>query len=469
MGFVGRDDSAGDRGNGVGIGLLSRIGLRTRAQRAWALYDWANSAMITIVVTAVFPIFFAQYAAHGLPPAIATFRFSLATTIGLVFIAVLAPILGAITDNRANKKRFLGAFLGLGVAAVASMYFIQQGAWLFAAILFVLANIGVNGSFVFYDSLLPHVAGRDEIDRVSTAGYALGYLGGGVLLVAVLAVIQNPGLIGVPTGEGVSPSQGSLPTRLSFLAVAIWWLLFAVPLFLRVREPPLRVGALTQRSSIRAAVSQLGATLSGLRKYRNAFLMLIAFLIYNDGIGTIIRMATIFGDEIGIERGALIGSIVVVQFVGIPFAFLFGALAGRIGAKRSILIGLAVYAGISIFAYFMTNAVQFLILAVLVAMVQGGTQALSRSLYGSMIPRRESGEFFGLFAVFEKFAGVLGPAIFALVVAMTQSSRNAVFALIAFFIVGALLLLMVDVEEGQRVAQEVEREERGSPEDLPQR
>jgi UMF1 family MFS transporter len=420
------------------------------------MYDWANSAMITIVVTAVFPIFFAQYAAHGLPAATATFRFSVATTIGLTLIAVLAPILGAIADNRATKKRFLGAFLGLGVAAVASMYLIQQGAWLFAAILFVLANIGVNGSIVFYDSLLPHVAARDEIDRVSTAGYALGYLGGGVLLVVALAIIQNPGLIGIPTGDSATPEQGSLPARLSFVAVAVWWLLFSIPLFRRVREPEIPADGEVRERSTRAALAQLRSTLSALRRYRNAFLMLLAFLIYNDGIGTIIRMATIFGDEIGIERGALIGSIVVVQFVGIPFAFLFGALAGKIGAKLSILLGLAVYAGISIFAYFMTTATQFLILAVLVAMVQGGTQALSRSLYGSMIPRNESGEFFGLFAVFEKFAGIFGPAIFALAVGLTQSSRNAVFALVGFFVIGAILLMMVDVDEGRRVAQEAE-------------
>jgi len=439
--------------------LLSRIGLRTPEQRAWGLYDWANSAMITIIVTAVFPIFFASYAADGLPPATATFRFSVATTLGLIFIAILAPILGAIADNKASKKRFLGAFLGLGVAAVASMYFIQQGAWLFAAILFVLANMGVNGSLVFYDSLLPHVAGREEIDRVSTAGYALGYLGGGVLLVVALAVIQNPAWIGIPTGDAATPEQGSLPARLSFVAVAVWWLLFSIPLFRRVREPELRPSVEARDQSIRAAFTQLKATLKALRKYRNAFLMLLAFLIYNDGIGTIIRMATIFGDEIGIERGALIGSIVVVQFVGIPFAFLFGALAVEIGAKQSILLGLAVYAGISIFAYFMTTASQFLILAVLVAMVQGGTQALSRSLYGSMIPRNESGEFFGLFAVFEKFAGIFGPAIFAVAVGLTQSSRNAVFALIVFFVIGAVLLFMVDVDEGRRVAQEVERGE----------
>jgi UMF1 family MFS transporter len=436
--------------------LLSRLGLRTREQRAWAMYDWANSAMITIVVTAVFPIFFSSYAAAGLPADTATFRFSIATTIGLTIIAVLAPILGVIADTRATKKRFLGMFLGLGAAAVASMFFIQQGQWVLAAVLFVLANIGANGSFVFYDSLLPHVANRDELDRVSTAGYALGYVGGGLLLVAALAVIQNPGWIGIPVGDEATASQSSLPARLSFVAVAVWWLLFAIPLFRRVREPAARATATPGNGTIRDAFAQLAATVAALRKYRNAFMMLLAFLVYNDGIGTIIRMATIFGDEIGIDRGALIASIVMVQFVAIPFAFAFGALAGIIGAKRSIFLGLVVYAGISVFGYFLTTATQFFILAFLVAMVQGGTQALSRSLFGSMIPRNKSGEFFGLFAVFEKFAGILGPAVFALAIAMTHSSRNGVFALIVFFVVGAALLLMVDVEEGQRVAREVE-------------
>ncbi len=453
---MGGEDSGVSSGRGGRGSLLGRLGLRTREQRAWAMYDWANSAMITIVVTAVFPIFFASYAAAGVPAATATFRFSVATTIGLTVIAVLAPILGVLADNRAAKKQFLGVFLGLGAAAVASMFLIQQGHWLFAAVLFVLANIGANGSFVFYDSLLPHVADRDEIDRVSTAGYAIGYIGGGVLLVVVLAVIQNPGWIGVPSGDAATPEQASLPSRLSFVAVAVWWLLFSIPLFRRVREPQLGHPAAEQHAGIWGAFTQIKATVVALQKYRNAFLMLFAFLIYNDGIGTIIRMATIYGDEIGIERGALIGSIVMVQFVAIPFAFAFGSLAGVIGAKRSILIGLSVYAGIAMFGYFLTTATQFFVLAFLVAMVQGGTQALSRSLFGSMIPRNKSGEFFGLFAVFEKFAGILGPAVFALVIALTHSSRNGVFALITFFVVGSALLLLVDVEEGQRVAKEVE-------------
>lgn len=420
------------------------------------MYDWANSAMVTIVVTAVFPIFFSGYAAAGLPAAAATFRFSVATTAGLIVIAVLAPILGAVADHAPLKRRFLGTFMGLGVAAVAMMYFIQQGHWLFAALLFVVANIGANGSFVFYDAMLPHVAKGPEMDRVSSAGYALGYVGGGLLLGAVLAVIQHPAWLGVPANP--TPAQASLPARLGFVAVAVWWVLFSIPLFRRVPEPEVRLLTDAERDmgSLRAAGTRLRGTLDQLRRYRHAFVMLVAFLIYNDGIGTIIRMATVYGTELGIDQTVMIASIVIVQFVGIPFAFLFGMLAGRIGAKRAIFLGLAVYVGISILGYYMTTATHFIVLAMLVGMVQGGTQALSRSLFGSIIPAHESGEFFGLFAVFEKFAGIIGPAVFALMIALTGSSRGAVLSVIAFFVVGGALLLLVDVDEGRKTARAAE-------------
>jgi UMF1 family MFS transporter len=250
-----------------------------------------------------------------------------------------------------------------------------------------------------------------------------------------------------------------LPARIAFVTVAVWWVVFAIPLFRKVPEPPVRGMTEEERTlgTARAALRRLRRTVKELKKYRNAFMMLLAFLIYNDGIGTIIRMAVIFGGEIGIDRGALIGAVVLVQFVGIPFAFLFGGLAGKIGAKRAIFLGLVVYAGISIYGYFIQTALDFFILATMVAMVQGGTQALSRSLFGSMIPRHESGEFFGLFAVFEKFAGIMGPGVFALTIALTGSSRNAILSVIVFFVVGAALLALVDVEEGQKTAREAER------------
>jgi MFS transporter, UMF1 family len=427
--------------------FLASLGLRTREQRAWAMYDWANSAVQCTIITAVFPIYFASVAGADLPPAVATERFATATTLALVIVAVMAPILGAYADYAGAKKRLLAVFLAIGVSATAAMFFITRGEWQFAALLFIIVNIGVSASFVFYDSLLPHIAGPDEMDRVSSAGYALGYVGGGLLLAINLAWILKPALFGL--------GDAGVASRLSFLSVAVWWLVFSIPMFRRVPEPAVRPQNLHGHGGpIVTSVRQLVVTLRDLRRYRQAFLMLVAFLIYNDGIGTMIRMAGPYGKEIGLPENALITAFVMVQFVGIPFAFAFGWLAGRIGAKTSIFVALIVYVAISIVAYYMTTAWQFFLLSFLVATVQGGSQALSRSLFASMIPPEKSSEFFGFFGVFEKFAGIVGPALFAITVRATGSSRNAILSVIAFFVVGASLLWMVDVEEGKRVAAE---------------
>ena len=445
--------------NGILGRMASKLSLDRPAVRAWMLYDWANSAMYVVIVTAIFPTFFSAVAAQGLPPVEATFRFSLATTFGLTIIAILSPILGAIADHSAAKKRLLGAFLVFGASAVAAMFFIEHGQWMFAAVLFILANIGVNGSFVFYDSLLPHVAAPDEMDRVSTAGYALGYLGGGLFLVACLAIILAPAAFGLPSGEGLSPSQATLPTRITFILTALWWAGFSLPLFRHVPEPPGRAldAEEARLGAVRASFRRLGHTFRKLRGYRQAFLLLLAFLIYNDGVGTIIRMAAIYGEEIGITRTTMIAAIALVQFVGVPFAYLFGGLAQRVGTRPAIFVGLATYLGISLLGYFMRSDRDFILLAVLVGMVQGGVQALSRSLFASMIPRHLSGEFFGFFAVFEKFAGILGPAMFSVAIMLTGSSRAALLSVVAFFLVGGALLARVDVGEGQRRAREEEQ------------
>ena len=436
--------------------LLERLGLHRPELRAWALYDWANSAFMVTVVTAVFPIYFSSVTAADLPPAEATALFGLTTTVALTFVALLAPVLGALADFAGVKKKMLAACLGLGVAATACMFFIQRGDWVLAALLFALANIGAASSLVFADSLLPHVARPDELDRVSTAGYALGYLGGGLLLLVNLAWIQRPELFGL--------GGAALASRLSFVSVAVWWLGFSIPLFRKVPEPP-RAGGADERagqSAVRASFVRLFQTLRELRGYRQAFLMLLAFLIYNDGIGTIIRMATPFGTEIGLEQGDLIAAVVLVQFVGVPFAFVFGQLAARIGAKHAIFLSLAVYVVISVLAYGMTTAAEFYALALLVGMVQGGSQALSRSLFASMVPRHKSAEFFGFFGVFEKFAGIVGPAVFTVMVVVTGSSRGAILSIMTFFIVGGLLLSRVDVEEGRRAARRAEADLRAA-------
>lgn len=432
--------------------LLERLALDTPARRAWALYDWANSAMYVTIVTALFPVYFASVAAAHLPRPRTTAIFALVTTIGLVIVAVLAPLLGAISDTQGSRKRLLAAFLIPGAAAVAAMAQVREGDLLLASLLFIAANIGVNGSFVFYDALLPHVAGK-QVDRLSTTGYALGYLGGGLFLLLVLLPQLAPGAFGLLGPDGTLPAATrGLLTRGAFFATALWWVGFSIPLFRRVPEPPASSRSLPLPPAPSRPLERLREILAHLRAYPQAIAMLVAFLIYNDGVVTIIRMATIYGEEIGIDRSGMIAAILLVQFVGVPFAFLYGAVANRVGTKRAILAGVAAYAGITLLGWRMDSARDFFALAILVGMVQGGVQALSRSLFASMIPAERSGEFFGLFAVFEKFAGILGPAVFTAVSFAAGSSRGAILALAAFFVVGFVLLLRVDVEAGRRAA-----------------
>jgi MFS transporter, UMF1 family len=437
-------------------GLLARLGLGTPALRAWALYDCANSAAVTSILTAIFPIYFVSVVGADLPAALATERYAVATTASLALVAVLSPFVGAIADVRPVKKRMLAAFMALGVLASASLFFVGRGDSLLGMALLVLVNVGLNGSFVFYDALLPHVAREDELDRVSAAGYAIGYLGGGLLLAIQLVIILYPGLLGLPTGAAATPAQATFPARLAFLTTAIWWAAFTIPLLRRVPEPRIAEAHGGAPLTFRAALTRLGSTFRTLSRHRQATLMLIAFLLYNDGIGTIVRMATAFGTEIGLSSGALIAAILLVQFVGIPFSFLSGSIAERIGTKRAVLAGLAVYTGIAVLGYFTRTEAHFFALAFLVAMVQGGTQALSRSLFAALMPRHLSGEFFAFFGVAEKFAGIFGPAVFAATIAVTGTSRTAVLSVIAFFAVGALILLGVDVEAGQREARAAE-------------
>lgn len=438
-------------------GLAARLGLNRPELRAWALYDFANSAFQTTVIAAVFPIYFQRVAAAGLPASDATSRFAWATTIAICIVAVVAPILGALADTRRLKKPLLGVFLAIGAGATLAMYGIGQGEWRLALALFIIGNVGVAGSIVFYESLLPHIAHGKEMDRVSTAGYAIGYLGGGLLLAINLAMIQQPAWFGLP--------DAGVATRLSFVSVGIWWVLFAYPLFRRVPEPvvvahpaadgPAALAVTSERIGLGAMIGltfrQLGSTFRELRKYRQALLLLLAFFLYNDGIQTIIRMAAIYGAEVGIDQSALIGALLLVQFVGVPCSFAFGALAGVIGPKHSVMLGLLAYIGILLFTYHMTSAWEFYALAGAVGVVQGGTQALSRSMFASMIPRHKSSEFFAFFGVFERYAGVLGPAIFAIMAGL-GTSRTAILTLIPFFVAGMLLLWRVDVAEGRREA-----------------
>ncbi len=420
------------------------------------MYDWANSAFYTTIVAAVFPIYYQTVAAAGEAEAVAMSRFAWATALAILIVAIVAPVLGAVADVTGIKKRLLGVFLGIGALATVAMFWIRQGDWELALTLFVIGNVGVAGSIVFYESLLPHLAGEHELDRVSSAGFAIGYLGGGTLLAINLLMIQKPSLFGIP--------DAATATRLAFASVAVWWVVFSVPLFRGVPEPAIRPerGRRPGDHALLTGARRLWGTLRELRRHRQAFLLLIAFFLYNDGIQTVIRMATIYGTAIGLEQGDLIGALLLTQFIGVPCAFVFGASAGRVGAKTAIFAGLAVYLCITILGYFMTTATHFFALAVLVGMVQGGTQALSRSLFASMTPRHRSSEFFAFFSVFERYAGVLGPAIFALVIARSGSGRSALLAVAVFFVLGAAVLAFVNVDEGRLAARAAEAELTGS-------
>lgn len=441
-------------------GWLERLALHRPELRAWALYDWANSAMVTVIVTAVFPIYYAQVAAAELDPKLADARYAATTALALALIALLSPILGSLADRARAKKPLLGAFLLLGAGASAALFCAQRGDWLLALALFLIANVGASGSFVFYDALLPHVARPAELDRLSTSGYALGYLGGGIVLALNLAWISRPDLFGLPAGEGLSASEATLPTRLAFVSVGLWWILFSIPLFRRVKEPAGLGGPppSSARALARETLRGLARTLRELLGFRPALLMLLAFLVYNDGIATIIRMAAIFGERAGVGRSDMILAIVMVQFLGIPFTLAFGAFAGKVGAKRAVLVAIAVYALIGLVALRMRGPFEFYLLAFLVSMVQGGAQALSRSLFASMIPRQKSAEFFSLFAVLDRFAGIAGPALFSALLVWTGSQRLAIAPLIGFFAIGALVLSRVDVELGRRQARAAEAE-----------
>ncbi len=428
--------------------VLARMGLTRPELRAWALYDWANSAYVTTVIAVVFPLYYASVVSDGLPREVATSRYAMATAVALGSVALLAPVLGALSDRAGRIKQLLGVFLGLGVLSTVGLSLVGRGDWGWGLVLFGLGNVGIAGSIVFYDALLRHLARDDELDRVSTAGYALGYLGGGLLLAAQLVLLLKPRWFGLADAEAAS--------RVAFLSVAVWWAGFSLPLFLRIPEPkPVRNGR-DRRVSLRGTFTQLAQTLRGLRQHRQALLLLLAYLLYSDGIGTIIRLSTLYGTELGIGRGALIAALLLTQTVGVPCAVLFGRGAGRVGAKPALMLSLAVYVGVTFLGYFMTTAVHFFALALLVGMVQGGSQALSRSLFAQMVPRDRAAEFFGLFSVFEKVTAVAGPLVFAATVELTGSSRLGVLSLLVFFGAGAAVLWRVDVEAGRRAAREAE-------------
>jgi UMF1 family MFS transporter len=417
-----------------------------RAIRSWTMYDWANSAFATTIMGAVLPVYYSSVASKGLNPAIATSNWAFTTSIALILVALIGPVLGAMADYSGTKKRSMTVFVLLGVLGTAFLWFVTEGRWFLASILFIVGNIGFSGANVFYDSLLPHIAKPDEIDKVSSRGYAMGYVGGGLLLAVNLAMIML-----------APPEHTELMSRLSFVSVAVWWILFTIPLLRNVGEPMRHIRKEEEGlSPLSASFGRLGKTFKQIRRYKELTKFIAAFWLYNNGIGTIIYMATIYGTELGFSSTTTIGTLLMVQFVAFPFALLFGWLSDKIGTKRSIVLSLGVYTGIAVGAYFLSREIHFWILGFFVATVQGGSQALSRALCGKMMPKSKSAEFYSFFSISEKIAGTVGPLVFGAVSRLMGGSRLSVVSLIIFFIAGGILLTRVNVNEGMKVALEEE-------------
>jgi len=417
------------------------------AQFGWVMYDWANSAFATTVMGAILPNYFATYIA--LEGALSIWGYTVA--IGSLIAALISPVLGAIADFRGSKKKFMAFFIALGVISTALMFLVDQpGDQLLASILYILGTMGFAGSLVFYDALLPHVASEDELDQVSSRGYAMGYIGGGILLLINVAMIfLGPSLL--PNMDETEATK--LMMRLSLASVAVWWAVFSIPIFRRVREP----ARMAEASEIGQNVLTVGfrrffKALKDIAKFRDLFWFLLTFFVYANGIGTIITMAVAFGTDLGFGTMILIGTLLMVQFVAAPFSILFGKLSKKLGIKKSITLSLLVYTLVAIFGYFMTEEWHFLLLGFGVAMVQGGSQALSRSLVGQLMPKSKTAEFYGFFSVSEKFNTVVGPFVMALITQLTGDGRWGIVSLVIFFVMGIIMLRGVDIDRGIKQA-----------------
>jgi MFS transporter, UMF1 family len=417
---------------------------RARAVHAWCMYDWANSAFATTVVAAVLPPFFAALAKPYMPANVATAAWAYASSAAMVVSAVSGIALGAVSDRIGRRKPLIAGLVFLGAASTIAMAAVPSQAWGLLLALFALAFIPFASANVLYDSLLPVVAAPDELDRVSARGFAYGYIGGGVLLAINLVWIAMPQRFGF---SGIEQA-----TRVSIASVGVWWLGFSIPLLRTVPEPVAERPREPVGAAVANAFRSIGGTLVSLRERPDLLRFLIAYWLYSDGIGTVVRMSTIYGSELGIGRAHLLGALLLVQILAAPASLGFAALARRTTPRQAVIVGLIGYVGICVFGYFVSKPRDFWVLATMVAMVQGGTQALSRSIFASLVPRTRAGEMFGFYSVSEKLAGIAGPLVFGLVAQASGTGRWAVFTLIPFFAIGAWLLATVNVPRGAQAA-----------------
>ena len=409
---------------------------RRAAQWSWALSAWANHAFVTTIAVGFFPVFFDKYWAAALPGTQQTFYLGLANSSATFVVMLIAPWLGALADRRAHKKRWLAIWTVLGSAGCAVLAMIGEGNWTWALIVYGLCSISFWAGSSFQDALIVQVANAEETNRVSSLGFAMGYIGGGLLFLINVLMVLHP--------DWFHLKDATEATRIAFLDVALWWLIFTLPLFRRVPE-----GAPTAQSS---GLSELWQTIRKVMSDRAVRNFLLAYWLYIDAINTVQLMAVDFGSKLGFPTDSLITALLIVQFIAFPFALLFGYLGDRFGTKRSIYLGLGVFAGVTFYAYFMHTVLQFYVLAGVFGTVQGGVQALSRAYFARLIPRERAGEYFGFYNMLAKFAAVLGPLAMGLVAILTGNQRLSILVLEVFFVGGGLLLARTRLPDSPRAA-----------------
>ncbi|MBU2648350.1 MFS transporter [bacterium] len=410
---------------------------------SWSMYDWANSAFATTIMAGFFPLFFKAYWANQNNLEESTFYLGLANSIAGIIVAALAPFLGAIADRGTAKKKFLLTFAFLGVVMTGGLWFVAQGFWQMAVFVYVLATVGFSGGNIFYDSLLPGVATKKKVDFASSLGFALGYIGGGLLFLVNVVMYLQPGLFGIP--------DGATAIRLSFLSVALWWAVFSIPVMIWVEEPRVyeSVGI---GQAVSLGLKELAHTFREIRHLKVVGLFLLAYWLYMDGVDTIIRMAVDYGISLGFPSSSLITALLLVQFVAFPATLIYNWISTKTGIKAAILIAIVCYGLITVLGFLMTMVWQFYALAVAVGLFQGGIQALSRSLYTRIIPPEKSAEFFGFYNMLGKFAVVIGPVLMGSVALLTGNIRYGILSILILFLLGGFFLSRVDIAEGETMA-----------------
>ena len=437
-----------------------------KAVWGWALYDWGNSAFATTVMAGFFPIFFKQYWSTGADVNLSTAQLGLANSLASLLVAMMAPVLGAIADRGSYKKKFLTFFAYLGVLMTSCLFMVEQGDWLMAVFVYTLGTIGFSGANVFYDSLLPSLANEESVDSVSSLGFAMGYLGGGLLFLLNVIMTLNPSWFGL--------ADAAEAVRWSFVTVSLWWGVFTLITLFWVPEPRLARDHVSG-NSMAEGLAQLGQTFKELRHLKTVMLFLFAYWFYMDGVDTIVRMAVDYGMSIGFESTDLITALLLVQFIGFPAALIFGRLGEKWGVKKSIFLAIGIYMLATIGGMQMTQKIEFYMLAAVIGLVQGGVQALSRSYYSRLIPSNQAAEYFGFYNMLGKFAVILGPILMGTVALLARNwlmpeaptdaevqmvgqlaARWSIGSILILFLIGGVLLYFVDEDKGREEARYLE-------------